>query len=225
MNVRDHQLALLLRPAGEPRLRALAAAVIPLLGLSALLILFAAYAMPDGYSWRRHSISEAAAQGQHSAWIARLSFLCCGAAVLVLSLCMRGRWPRLTYWGNLVFAASMFGAAAFSHSPWAPGEAADPVEDVLHSIFASGMGLAFCIGVAARFAHRGPRAYIGRSLDALALAVAAVLPLLLASASSIGGLAQRVMFAVAYVWFGREALIALSLETAPSFNRVSFRSE
>jgi Protein of unknown function (DUF998) len=210
MNPPDHPLAVLLRPAGEPRLRALAAAVIPLLALSALLVFFAAYAMPDGYSWRLHSISESAAQRQHNAWIARLSLLCFGAAVLVLSLCMRGQWPRLTYWGNLVFAASMLGAAAFSHSPWAPGEAADRFEDFLHSVFASGMGLAFCVGVVARFAQRGSRAHFGRSLDALALVVATVLPLLMASASSSGGLAQRVMFAVAYAWFGREAVIALS---------------
>lgn len=211
MNSSGHSLALLMRPTGEPRLRALAAAVIPLLALSALLVLLAAYAMPDGYSWRLHSISESAAQRQHGAWIARLSFLCFGAAVLVLSLCMRGRWPRLTYWGNLVFATSMFGAAAFSHSPWAPGEAADQFEDFLHSVFASGMGLAFCVSVVARFVHRCPRANIGRSLDTFALVVATLLPLLLASASSIGGLAQRFMFAVAYVWFGREALFALSI--------------
>lgn len=216
MNTPGHPLALLLRPAGEPRLSALAAAVIPLLALSAVLVLLAAYAMPDGYSWRVHSISESAAQRQYNGWIARLSFLCFGVAVLTLSLCMRGRWPRLTYWGNLVFAASMFGAAAFSHAPWAPGEAADQFEDFLHSVFASGMGLAFCVGVVARFAHRGPRAYMSRSLDTLALVVATLLPLLLASASSIGGLAQRIMFAVAYVWFGREALIALSFVREPN---------
>lgn len=85
MNTPGHPLAPLLRPAGEPRLRTLATAVIPLLALSALLVLLAAYAMPDGYSWRLHSISESAAQGQHGAWIARLSFLSFGAAVLVLS--------------------------------------------------------------------------------------------------------------------------------------------
>jgi Protein of unknown function (DUF998) len=209
MKTTGHPLAFLLQPAGEFRLRALAIAALPLLALSALLVLLAAYAMPDGYSWRLHSISESAAQRQHNAWVAKLSFLCFGTAVFVLSLCMRSRWPRLTYWGNLVFAVSMFGAAAFSHSPWAPGEAADQFEDFLHSVFASGMGLAFCIGVVARFAHRGPRAYVGRSLDILALVVATLLPLLLASESSIGGLTQRIMFAVAYIWFGREVLISL----------------
>ncbi len=216
MNTREHPLAFLLRPSGEPRLSTLAAAVIPLLALSALLVLLAAYAMPDGYSWRFHSISESAAQGQLNGWVARLSFLCFGAAVLVLSLSMRCRWPRLTYWGNLVFAVSMFGAAGFSHSPWAPGEAANQFEDFLHSVFASGMGLSFCVGVVARFAHRGPRAYVGRSLDTLALVVATLLPLLMVSATSIGGLGQRVMFAVAYVWFGREALIALRFVREPN---------
>lgn len=184
--------------------------MIPLLALSALLVILAAYVMPDGYSWRFHSISESAAQRQQSGWIARLSFLCFGAAVLVLSLSMRGLWPRLTYWSNLVFAASMFGAAAFSHSPWAPGETADQFEDFLHSICASGMGFAFCVGVAARFAHRGSRVNMGRSLDTLALVVATLLPIVMASASSLGGLVQRIMFAVAYIWFGREALVALS---------------
>lgn len=216
MNIPDLPLALLLRPAGEPRLRALAVSVLPLLAMSAILVLLAAWFMPDGYSWSFHSISESAAQRQHNGWIARLSFLFFGAAVLVLSLCMRSRWPRLTYWSNLVFAASMFGAAAFSHSPWAPGEPADQIEDSLHSVFASGMGLAFCVGVLARLAHSGSRASIGRSLDILALVVATLLPVLLASDSSIGGLAQRVMFAVAYVWFGREALLALGVVADPN---------
>lgn len=209
MNIPDLPLALLLRPAGEPRLRALAVAVLPLLAMSAILVPLAAWLMPDGYSWRFHSISESAAQRQHNGWIARLSFLLFGTAVLVLALCMRSRWPRLTYWSNLVFAASMFGAAAFSHSPWAPGEPADQIEDFLHSVFASGMGVAFCVGVVAMLAHRGSHARGGRSLDILALAVATLLPMLLASDSSIGGIAQRVMFAVAYVWFGREAVLAL----------------
>lgn len=207
----DHPLAFLLRPVGEPRIATLAAAVIPLLALSALFVLLGSYAMPDGYSWRFHSISESAAQGQLGAWIARLSFLCFGSAVFLLSLAMRGRWPRLTYWSNLIFAISMFGAAAFSHAPWVRGQVVDPFEDFLHSVFASGMGFAFCVGVVARFAQRGPRACLGRTLDALALVVATVLPLLLASASNFGGLLQRVIFGVAYVWFARESLVALGL--------------
>jgi len=211
MDNHDYPPASFLRPAGELRPARLAAAVIPLLGLSALLVLIAAYAMPDGYSWRFHSISESGAQAQRGAWIARLAFLCFGAAVLLLCFAMRSRWSRVTYWSGLVFAGSTAGAAAFSHLPWMPGSATDNLEDTLHSVFSSGMGLAFCLGVIARFAQRGTRAHFGRSLDILALVTATALPLVLASASAFGGLAQRVMFAIAYIWFGREAMIALNL--------------
>lgn len=207
----DHPLRRLLDPVNKPGVRWLAASVVPLLAVSAVLIVVAAGAMPAGYSWRIHSISESAAQGQEAAWIARLAFLCFGAAVLALSLAMRTNWARVTYWTNLAFAAFMFGAAAFSHKPWIPASPSDQFEDFLHSVCATGMGFAFCVAVVARFAQRGQHARLGRPLDALALIVATVMPLILASSSTAGGAVQRVMFAVAYVWFGHEALIALGL--------------
>ena len=168
-------------------------------------------AMPDGYSWRFHSISESAAQGQQGGWIARMSFMSFGAAVLAVSVSARTSWPRLTYWMQASFAFFMFGAAAFSHAPWVPGASSDQVEDLLHSVCASGMGLAFCVGVVARFVQRGLDGLAGRALDVFALITATVLPLLLASSSSVGGLVQRIMFVVGYVWFGREALYMLGV--------------
>lgn len=183
---------------------------LPLLAVSALLVIAASAAMPDGYSWRLHSISESAAQGQQNGWIAKLAFLSFGTAVLCLAIAMRQRWARMTYWMNVVFAFFMFGAAAFAHSPWLPGVPSDQFEDFLHSVCASGMGFAFCVGVVARLAQRGPHALIGKALDVVALAAATALPLLLASGSNAGGLAQRLMFTIAYAWFGHEALIATS---------------
>lgn len=206
----------LLRPAGTACVRRLALVVIPLLLLSAVLVVVAAWAMPETYSWRLLSISESAAQGQLHGWIARLAFICFGAAVLLLSLSMRGYWPRLTYWCHLIFAAAMFGAAAFSHSPWQPGVPNDWIEDLLHSLCATSMGFAFCVGVAARFFQRGSNARMGRSLDTLALLLATLLPLLLALSFEVGGLMQRVMFAVAYLWFGREASICLGWVDEPT---------
>ncbi|MCK6435292.1 MAG: hypothetical protein L6Q68_20015, partial [Aquabacterium sp.] len=72
------------------------------------------------------------------------------------------------------------------------------------------------VGVGARFLQRGPQATLDRSLDTVALLVATILPLLLASGSAVGGLVQRVMFAVAYLWFGREALVALGKQREPN---------
>lgn len=196
-----------LRPADPPQSDRFAVVVPVLLVGSAVLVVLAASAMPPDYSWRIHSISESAAQGQLHAWVARLSFLAFGAAVLLLSVSMRRIWPRVTYWSGLVFAASMFGVAAFSHAPWRTGAEFDAFEDLLHSVFASGMGLAFVLGVLARLFRRGPSALQGRVLDIVAVLLATVVPLALISASSWGGALQRIMFAVGYVWFGRESLM------------------
>ncbi len=116
----------------------------------------------------------------------------------------RREWPRLTYWLNVAFAMFMLGAATFSHAPWAPGAPADQVEDLLHSICAFGMGFAFCIGVTARFAQRGMSNRPGRALDVVALVAATIMPVFPAGAYPLGGLAQRVMFSVAYLWYGRD---------------------
>lgn len=201
----EHPLKVFLSPANRINPRWLAGWVLLLLAVSAALVIAAAIAMPNGYSWRVLSISESAAQGQHHAWIARLAFLCFGAAVLALAVAMQGRWARITCWMHLAFAVFMLGAAAFSHKPWVPGVPYDAIEDFLHSVCATAMGFAFSLGVAARFLQRGGRDRTGRFLDALALAAAIALPLLSGLSSGSAGLMQRVMFAIAYIWFGREA--------------------
>ena len=202
----DRAMKSLLDPPANINARSLALWVVALLITSGVLVLAAAVAMPDAYSWRAHSISESAAQGLQNAWIARLSFICFGSAVLVLSLAMRQAWARATYWMHLVFAAAMLGTAAFSHKPWIAGVAFDEFEDFLHSVTATGMGFAFCFGVFVRFSQRNRRELLNRALDILALGAATAMPIVSALYSSSGGLVQRAMFVVAYVWYGTEAL-------------------
>lgn len=105
----------LLEPARSLGPRAASALVIALLAASAVLAIAGAVAMPGPYSWLTHSISESAAQAQSGAWVARLSFLTFGGAVLALSVAARTRWPRGAYGCHLAFAVSMLAAAAFSH--------------------------------------------------------------------------------------------------------------
>jgi hypothetical protein len=179
--------------------------VIILLVLSALLLTVAPLAMPAGYSWRIHSISESAAQGLPFAWIARLGFVLYGLAVLKLSWGMKNCWSLVTRWLGFVFAFSLFGAALFSHRPWLPEVPADPREDLLHSIAASGMGTAFCIGVAWRLFTRERVDRIGRVFDTVALLVAICVSIFLGISTGCDGLAQRLMFIFGYLWFAREA--------------------
>jgi sulfite exporter TauE/SafE len=195
----------LLEPAAAVNRRSLALWIIALLVLSAVAVLVAAAAMPPGYSWRTHSISESAAQGLQHAWIARLAFVGFGAAVLALSLAMRTIWARSVYWMHLAFAAFMLQTAAFSHKPWMDDAPFDDIEDILHSVTADGMGLAFCIGVFARFVQRGRDQQLRRVFDIVAVVLATAMPLVLATSAVGGGVAQRLMFAIGYVWYAMEA--------------------
>lgn len=195
----------LFEPARPPEPRATGALVVALLAASAILVVVAATAMPEPYSWLTHSISESAAQTQDGAWIARLSFLAFGAAVLALSVALRERWPRGAYWCHLGFAAAMLATAAFSHKPWNPPGPGDATEDLLHSLMATGMGFAFAIGVVIRSIARQERHGL-RALDVLAVAAATFLSSIGLVLPQVAGLLQRAMFLVAYVWYGAEAV-------------------
>ena len=159
--------------------------------------------MPESYSWLIHTTSESAAQGLQGAWLARLGFLLFGFAVLWLAALLSTTWARAASWMHLAFGILMIGTAAFSHRPFIPGVPFDPVEDWLHSFSATLMGFAFSLGVFFRFLQRGKS--IGRVLDLVALASAIGIPLLMMRFPGIGGLVQRLMFLVAYLWYGTEA--------------------
>ena len=178
--------------------------ILTLLLLSATAIAVAPLAMPEGYSWISNAISESAAQGQERAWVARLGFLLYGFAVLWLVLLARGIWGR---WGSFflgTFGVMMLSTAAFSHKPWQTGVAYDAFEDLLHSITATGMGLAFAIGVVAVSIRRGARWETARILDFLAVGASFTLPLGMSAWPAVGGALQRLLFLIAYIWFATE---------------------
>jgi hypothetical protein len=102
----------------------------------------------------------------------------------------------------------MIGAAAFSSHPWEAEAPFDPTEDLLHSIAASGMGVALAFGVVAVAAHRTRTRQERRvrMLDVVALAAPVFIPLRMVRFEQIAGLLQRVMFMIAYVWYAVEAI-------------------
>jgi hypothetical protein len=197
--------SLLVPKAAAPSKRT-GAGVIVLLVLSATAIFLAPSMMLPGYSWTSHFISEAAAQGVDGAWVARLGFLFFGFAVLWLAGSLRKQWARGAYLCHLALGVLMVSTAAFSHHSWLPYMPFDIFEDFLHSVTATGMGFAFSLGVLIRFVQRGRDGEAGRRFDAAALGAAVVLPLFGWLWPSYAGVAQRVMFLVAYVWYGNEAL-------------------
>jgi hypothetical protein len=195
----------LLSPIEETTPRFTSWSIVALLFLSAVTLLAAPTLMPAGYGWLTHTTSESAAQALEGAWLARLGFILFGLAVIWLASFKSGVWARTAVWCHLVFGVCMVGTAAFSHQPWLDGIPFDPIEDFLHSLTATVMGFAFAFGVVAHLLQREGEDRVGRLLDVTAVAAATFLPLLMATQPAIIGLLQRTMFAVAYIWYGREA--------------------
>jgi hypothetical protein len=166
--------------------------------------------MPAGYSWIRHVISESAAQAQTGAWLARTGFLLWGMAVLWLTVLSRRRWGPIGAFFLGAFGIFMTGTAAYSHKPWQEGVPFDAFEDLLHSVTATGMGMSFAIGVTAILLSRREARLWTRIYDLVAIISAAVLPIGMANAPAIAGGLQRLLFAMAYTWFGLEALRSAS---------------
>lgn len=181
--------------------------VLGALGLSVVALAVAPLVLPADYSWISQTTSEAAAQGTHGAWMARLGFLLFGLAVVVLATAAEQRWGAAGAALHGAFGGLMAAAAAFSHRAWQAGRDFDRNEDLLHSLAASAMGVAFAAGVVAAAvvaARRGlPR---GKALDIVAVTASVVLPLGMTALPQVDGVLQRLMFGVAYVWYAREAL-------------------
>jgi hypothetical protein len=195
--------------------RSTAAAVLLLLAASALALLLAPRLMPASYNWVAHSTSESAAQGIEGAWLARLGFLLFGVGVLLLTwvaALRRGPWGRVFHG---TFGVMMVAAAAFGARPWDDALPFEATEDLLHSVAAFSMGVAFALGVLAVMLRRDVRQIGPRVFDWIAIAAAALIPLAMTVWSDQTGLLQRAMFAIAFVWYGAEALHALRAAAMP----------
>ena len=176
-----------------------------MLVFSACLLAVAPLFMPESYSWLEHGTSESAGQGLEAAWVARSGFIMFGLAVIWLCTLRAANWKRRGTVLHLSFGVCMIGVAAFPTRPWDDTTAYLHSEDLLHSIFASVMGVAFIGGVIAVMVER--RATRHATLDLAAVALVVALSAGMAGFAATFGLLQRVMFLVAYCWYGREAIV------------------
>ncbi len=181
-----------------------ATGVIGLLVISAVAVLLAPLAMPESYSWVKHTTSESAAQGVAGAWVARVAFVTFGFAVLALATISRHRWGLAGTACHSAFGVLMIAAAVFSTRSWIPEASFNRTEDTLHSIAASAMGLAFAGGVVAAIVARRSTG-IGL-LGPIAVVASIVLPLGMTTWEDASGAFQRLMFGIGYAWYCQEAL-------------------
>ncbi len=162
--------------------------------------------LPSSYSWVEHGTSESAAQGIDGAWVARSGFIAFGVAVVWL-VQLRSRvwgWPGTIL--HLAFGVGMFGVAAFAARPWEHAAPYVESEDRLHSVAATVVAVGFIAGVVAVMVARQLPSVRAALPDLAALAVAVVVPMTMST--QVWGVLQRLMFATAACWYGREAWLA-----------------
>lgn len=161
--------------------------------------------MPIDYSWIANTTSESAAQGLRNAWIARLGFVTFGLAVIWQSAYLKSGWSISVRCFHSIFGISMLFVAVFSKKHWNDSIVFDPIEDMLHSVFATVMGFAFSFGVLFSFFKKGRDPW-RKLLDVAAISISIVIPILMLYFRNIDGLIQRLMFGVSYFWYLRELM-------------------
>lgn len=190
--------------------RTVARCALVALVVSALFLGLAPLVMPADYSWVSNSISESAAQGIDDAWVARVGFLLFGVGVVLTTLASaaRWRWPGAAL--NGLFGVLMMCAAVFSTQPWNTELPFDEAESTVHSLIASTMGFAYCIGVLAVLIGDPRMPWSQRGFSVVATLSAILLPLGMVAMPPLAGILQRLMFAIAYAWFAIEAVRSAS---------------
>lgn len=184
--------------------RLIPTAALALLGVSAICVTLAPLLMPDSYSIVERSISESAAQRVEGVWLARTGLMLFGIAVLTLASGTGRRWGL---WARVVhrgYGVAIISSAVYAHKPW-EDVPYDEFEDTLHTIASFAVGLTFVVGVLlVSTARRQPSPQV-RAFDGLAVVASVIIPMVMFNLTGYAGAVQRIMFVIAYLWYGMEA--------------------
>lgn len=174
---------------------------------SALLLTAAPLTVAQGYDWRKHSISQSAAQGVRHAWVARAGLFLLGPGAGTQSLAA----PDLAIGARVglgVFGLAMACSALWSTRPWSGTATFDERQDRRHSLAARTAGAAYVVAVVSQMLVGLQRGQGSGTLTWLALVTAVACPLLGARVASIAGAAQRLMFGICYGWLLEHSSLA-----------------
>ncbi len=165
----------------------------------------------EGFDPVRRTVSESAAQQTSGAWLGRLGLFLSGLGVLGVTIARAHVWRIIPTISIALFGTFWMLTAVFSTASWRADAPVDLAESTTHSVFASAMAVivvgSLVLGL--RPATDGYPTLMWRAVTLLFAAAATFLPLGAALAPDIGGLLQRLMFLVAYVWFLGEAILAV----------------
>lgn len=151
----------------------------------------------DTYSIIKNTTSHLGAQEAVNAWIMNASFIIVGVSCLIEAwLYLREFWFHKIVLS--VFALGLIFTAIFRHVPIIKGVSFDPLEDALHSVFATIVGFSFTVfAVSAAFIEKETR---HRAMDVTVGLVATALSALMFYLPDYSGIWQRAIFIISFTW-------------------------
>ncbi|QUH22843.1 DUF998 domain-containing protein [Methanobacterium alkalithermotolerans] len=161
-----------------------------------LMFILPFYSFP-GYSLLNHTTSHLGAQNAPNAWIMNLTFIILGLACAGESFLHLKRYP-LNQILLIIFGVGLFMVGIFHHAPVIGNDNYSIMEDNLHSIFASLVGISFTLfAFSAVFIENNNL----RRIIALVVAIMAIiLSILMFRVVDYMGIWQRIMFIAAFSW-------------------------
>ena len=167
----------------------------------------------SGYRILSNTTSQLGAQSSPYAWVMNSAFALMGIAVVI------------SFWGSLrhkyyedilpiIFGLSFVMVAIFQHEPGITGLAYNHTTALLHSVFATMMGIV--ISVYAIIKAMKANSTTDRILAVLALVSASGLSFLMYAVPAYTGLLQRIMFLSVLAWIGYLVVSMQSAKSVPS---------
>lgn len=152
----------------------------------------------DGYSLITNTTSQLGAQASPFAWVMNSAFIVMGVSIILLFTkdLSHQRYELLLR----LFALCFILVAIFQHEPGIEGVAYNHTEAMLHSVFATIMGVAISIFAVSKAIQA--KITRDRTLAILAFASASGLSFLMYASPEYAGLLQRTMFISMLGWIG-----------------------
>jgi len=151
----------------------------------------------EEYSILKHTTSHLGAQHSPNAWIMNISFILLGIS------CILESWFHLKrYWVHkillIIFGSGLILVAIFQHAPIVEGTPYSQLEDTMHSIFATIVGISFTLfAFSAAFIEKTNK----RRIFALLVGLMSIgFSMLIFSLVDLAGLWQRIMFILSFTW-------------------------
>lgn len=178
------------------------------------LLLLVMFTLPsysvDTYSIIKNTTSHLGAQNSTNAWVMNLTFMLVGVS------CLLEAWLHMKEFWFQKILLSVFGlglvlTGLFRHAPIIKGVSFNPVEDNLHSIFASIVGFSFTVyAISSAFIEKESKHKV---MDIMVGVTVTVLSLLMGYLPDYSGVWQRAIFVISFTW------LVFMLERTRFFNQ------